>query len=474
MKDEYVNNKLNICLIKTSLPSYFPEKHSIWEKSISGLKKICEEINVNLQVISDIPMNAKDTRKTLSECKKLNADFLLILHGGFTMGDVALTLAESNFKLGFWSVPEPIRTGDIQLNNFVSLNMSMSITKKVRQTSKIPVRWFHGHANSDDFVKKLSLTLKTLAALKTLTNTRIGLIGGLAMTFYNMEVSTTKLKSNFGLDIFSHDIHELTEKMSSQETEKVESEILKMLKEAPADRVSQEQLKLSSQAILALRDIIEKSNYNALAVSDWPALQEIQGMHPGAAFSILEEIDKVPVASEGDILGAVTQIIAKSFTNKIGYLLDMTEPDLDNERLLMWHGGGGPLYLADESGTKWVNHPMIGRGTTKGAIYGTISDLVFKNGPVTVFRISENGESIFHFNSEVQEINPNGFTGCRGWLGNFKMNNTKLTLNDLIETVMEHGIEHHFVLVPGDISNELNELQYWTGMRYLNPVLKNS
>ena len=54
------------------------------------------------------------------------------------------------------------------------------------------------------------------------------------------------------------------------------------------------------------------------------------------------------------------------------------------------------------------------------------------------------------------------------------MNNTKLTLNDLIETVMEHGIEHHFVLVPGDISNELNELQYWTGMRYLNPVLKNS
>ena len=474
MKGKFVNNKLNICLIKTSLPSYFPEKYSIWEKSISGLEKICEEINVNLSVISDIPMNANDTKKALSECKQLNADFLLILHGGFTMGDVALTLAESDFKLGFWSVPEPIRTGDIQLNNFVSLNMSMSISKKVRDTSKIPIRWFHGHANSDDFKKKLSLTLKTLTALKTLSNTRIGLIGGLAMTFYNMEVSITKLKSKFGIDVFSHDIHELTDRMSIQESDKVEKEILKILKLAPADKVSKEQLKLSSQAILSLRNIGDKNNYNALAVSDWPALQEISGMHPGAAFSVLEEIDKIPVASEGDILGAVTQVIAKSFTEKVGYLLDMTEPDLDNERLLMWHGGGGPLYLANKSGARWVNHPMIGRGTTKGPIYGTISDLIFKTGPVTVFRISENGKSIFHFNSEVQDINPNGFTGCRGWLGSFKMNNIKLTLNDLVETVMEHGIEHHFVLVPGDISDELNELQYWAGMKNLNPVFKNS
>ena len=49
----------------------------------------------------------------------------------------------------------------------------------------------------------------------------------------------------------------------------------------------------------------------------------------GAAFSILEEVDNIPVASEGDILGAISQIIAKSFTGKVGYLLDMTEPDFD-------------------------------------------------------------------------------------------------------------------------------------------------
>ena len=312
--------KLNICLIKTSLPSYFPDKYDVWGKSLSELTKVCRKLNVNLKIIDEIPMNANDAKNALSKCEDVKADFVLILHGGFTMGDVALTFAESNFKLGFWSVPEPIRTGDIQLNNFVSLNMSMSIAKKVRDTQKYPIKWFHGNADSLEFIKKLSLTIKALKALKTLSNTRIGLIGGLAMTFYNMEVSSAKLKSKLGLNIINHDIHELTDKMSNQEVDKVEKEVKKMLSLAPTDNVSIEQLRLSAQASLSLRDISNENDYNALAVSDWPALQEIAGMHPGAAFSLLEEIDKIPVASEGDILGAVTQIVAKSFTDNVGYL----------------------------------------------------------------------------------------------------------------------------------------------------------
>ena len=39
--------------------------------------------------------------------------------------------------------------------------------------------------------------------------------------------------------------------------------------------MSKEQLKLTAQAVLSLRDIKNENNYGALAVSDWPALQEI-------------------------------------------------------------------------------------------------------------------------------------------------------------------------------------------------------
>ena len=229
-----MNTILNICLVKASLPSYFPEKHNVWNKCSRGVKRVCDEVGVNFIEISEIPMNSDEAHKVLKKCKDHNADFILILHGGFTMGDVALTFAASNFRLGFWSVPEPKRTGDIQLNNFVSLNMSMSIAQKVRDVKKFPIKWFHCSPESNDFQKRLKLTLKSLIALKALSMSRIGLIGGLAMTFYNMEVSITELKSKLGIEVFNHDIHELTDRMSRQPKEKVvlwvgSDEIIKIL-----------------------------------------------------------------------------------------------------------------------------------------------------------------------------------------------------------------------------------------------------
>ena len=57
--------------------------------------------------------------------------------------------------------------------------MSMSIAKKVRNTSKNPVSWYYGFADNKEFKQKVTLTLQTLQSLKTLSQSRIGLIGGL-------------------------------------------------------------------------------------------------------------------------------------------------------------------------------------------------------------------------------------------------------------------------------------------------------
>jgi len=236
---------------------------------------------------------------------------------------------------------------------------------------------------------------------------------------------------------------------------------------ATVSGVSDEQMLLQSKAALAMQDISHENNYSALAVSDWPALQQYPGMHPGAAFSWLEEKYNLPVASEGDVLGAVTQLVAKSLTGKVGYLLDMTEPDLDAEQLLVWHGGGGPLYHADSKGVRWINHPMIGRGTEAGPIYGAIADLTFCDGPVSLFRIARDASAMFQMNCTVAGREPGGFTGCRGWLQDFTMQGKAVSLEDVVNTVMMHGLEHHFILVPGDISGVLAEFGSWTSMKTL-------
>ncbi|WP_299503499.1 hypothetical protein [uncultured Roseobacter sp.] len=461
---------MKLGLIRASLPSYFPEKHGVWDAAEAALGSLCDAEDVALYVHADIPMDARQTETALAACRAQGVDFILLLHGGFTMGDVARTVAASEFRCGFWSVPEPVRIGDVQLNNFVSLNMSMSIARQVRDLSKHPAQWYHGAPESADLQSKLRSTMRALKAANALNGARIGVIGGLAMTFYNMEVSTSDLRARLGVEVAHQDMHELTGRMAALDADLVAAEVTQMASAAEVSGVSDDQMALTARAALALLEIAKAGEYAALAVSDWPALQDDPGMHPGAAFTWLEERHTLPIASEGDVLGAVTQLIATSLTGRVGYLLDMTEPDLEAGQLLMWHGGGGPLYLANEQGAKWINHPMIGRGTEAGPIYGAISDLVFRDGPVTVFRVARNAGAFFGMTARVSGRDPSGFTGCRGWLENFEIDGQRADLEDVVASVMAHGLEHHFVLVPGDIAGVLTEFASWTAMDILGRV----
>ena len=461
---------MKVGLIRASLPSYFPDAHGVWPAAETALAAMCADEGATLFVVPDIPMDARETLSALDACRGEGVDFVLLLHGGFSMGDVARTVAASEFRCGFWSVPEPIRTGDVQLNNFVSLNMSMSIARQVRDLQAHPAQWYHGAPDSPALRARMSTTLRAIKAAKALQGARIGVVGGLAMTFYNMEVSTSELSQRLGVEIAHHDIHELTDRMAALDASRTAAEVAAMAKAAQVDGVSDAQMKLTAQAALALWDMAADGGYAGLAVSDWPALQSHPGMHPGAAFTWLEETRNLAIASEGDVLGAVTQLVARAVTGKVGYVLDMTEPDLDAGQLLMWHGGGGPLYLADGAGARWINHPMIGRGTEAGPIYGAISDLVFADGPVSVFRVARNAAAFFGMTAIVSGRDPSGFTGCRGWLQDFTIDGEAAGLEDVVSSVMSHGLEHHFILVPGDHAGVLTEFASWTGMDILPRV----
>lgn len=456
-------------LINASLPSYFPEKHGVFEACREWLEKLAATNGASVVVADSIPINGADARACIEELRAKGADFLLLLHGGFTMGDVVREIARAPLPLGIWSTPEPSLVDDIQLNNFVSLNMSMSILRGVRDLTKHPVQWYLGGPAEDGLTQRLGQTIRALSARKSLDGARIGVVGGLAMTFYNMEVSTDALMRQTGVWTEHIDMHSLTDLMESQTETDVATELAAMSAAAEVRGVSDDQMALTARAALALRKIASDGGYDALAVSDWPALQENPGMHPGAAFSWLEENDNLPVASEGDVLGAVTQLVARELTGKVGCLLDMTSPDLTRDQILMWHGGGGPLYLAKDK-VAWINHPMIGRGTEAGPIYGAIADYEFAHGPATIIRVSRHATARFAVEGAIGDHPEAGFTGCRGWIGEFSDASGPCSANDIVTTVMEHGLEHHFILVPGTHREVFEEFAQWCGMDELGVI----
>jgi L-fucose isomerase-like protein len=459
--------QLTIGLIKASLPSYFPDKHHVFDLAVSALEGLASDEEARLVVAPDVPMNGEQARKAMDALLSQGADFVILLHGGFTMGDVARTLASCDVPLGFWATPEPIHEGDIQLNNFVSLNMSMSIARGVRDIGSFPVRWYFGAPADAELLRQLRQSIQALGMQKALRGSRVGVVGGLAPTFYNMAVEEDALFTRLGVEVEHVDMHYLTQEMASFPEEPVRQELEAMAAAADFDGVSQGQMDLTARMVLALRELARANRYDALAVSDWPALQRHPGFHPGAAFSWLEEHDAIPVASEGDVMGAVTQLAVKSMTGRVGCLLDMTSPRFPEDQILMWHGGGGPLHLA-EGRARWVNHPMIGRGTELGPVYGAIVDYCFAPGPVTVFRLGRSGASRFSFEAEVAKAPETGFIGCRGWVSSFAADGHARSATDVVSAVLDHGVEHHFVLFAGHWERVLAEFGEWSNLAVLD------
>lgn len=464
---------LTIGLITASLPSYFPQRHGVFEAAREMLAGIAAQGDYKVVEASQIPMDAVQARAAMRDLKAAGADFILLLHGGFTMGDVVREIARDPLPLGVWATPEPTLTGDVQLNNFVSLNMSMSIARGVRDLNTHPVQWYLGAPDDADLRARLGQTLRALKARKALHGARIGVIGGLAPTFYNMEVSSDTLLRSLGVWVEHIDIHDMVDKMAAQSDAAVTAELAEMSTAAQVSGVSDAQMALTAQAVLALRQIAADGGYDALAVSDWPALQATPGMHPGAAFSWLEEKDALPVASEGDVLGAVTQLAVKALTGRVGCLLDMTSPVLERDQILMWHGGGGPLHMA-QGKVDWINHPMIGRGTPDGPVFGAIADYQFADGPVTVVRIARHGTAQFVVEGTISEGPAVGYTGCRGWVGAFSSDSRPCTAADIVTTVMEQGLEHHFVLVPDHLGNVFKEFAGWCALKNIDVIAAHS
>ena len=59
---------------------------------------------------------------------------------------------------------------------------------------------------------------------------------------------------------------------------------------------------------------------------------------------------------------------------------------------------------------------------------------------------------------------------CRGWISNFSIGEKAISLGDLVTTVFDEGLEHHFGLVQDEYTDAIHEWSYWVGSRCIEPI----
>lgn len=458
-----------VAYVPSHLPSYYAHEYDVFGRSRRGLERLAKELDFELLATEPV-VSGEEAGRARRGLEAAGVDFVLLQNSTFAMGDVVTQFAGAGFRLGLWAVEEPTHEGPVMLNNFVSLNLNAGVLRHYFRQRPPPYKWFFGLPEHPWFAPRLGLTVAALRALKRLRGSRIALVGDVAPTFYNFVNDPRQLGARLGAEVTALELDEVFRRMPG------DSDRLHPVMEAMARyaqgrvEISRADLESTAGVYLALRGLALEGGFAALAVSDWPRFQTQLGIHPGMAFSWLDEADGVPVASEGDALGAVTMLMLRAVSGQAALLLDFTDLDLEQDAILAWHCGGSPLSLADTDGVIWKNHSTLGRKVAGAAAMGAVADFRFRPQPVTLARVSGDTERLFFAEAEAFEGRSRGFEGSRGWLRNFQVNRQPSSLADLVNTVMVEGIEHHFGLVAGQHADALAELAAWSGLRPIAPV----
>jgi len=130
---------------------------------------------------------------------------------------------------------------------------------------------------------------------------------------------------------------------------------------------------------VAMKELARQYNCRAIAIQCWTSLQDMVGIMPCLANSMLTD-EGLPVACETDIHGAITSIIMQA-VGSVPFFADVTvrHPSNDNAELL-WHCGNFPYSLAKDPSAA-----VAGRSRYHNDTYG-IGEWELKEGDLTIAR----------------------------------------------------------------------------------------
>ena len=321
--------KLNIGYVATAIAPYYSKEYKVRERSETDLKKLLNNFDVNFIPFHKTIFSKEDSIEA-EKFFKNKIDFLLLQTSSCSSGEQLYPLCNITDKMGIWAVPDIETEGDVKLHALVATSHYLAMIKKVLADKKITTKWFYNYADTDEFINKFSITIRALVALKKIKHAKIGLVGGIAPGFDNMEVDQSIIKKNIGLTVEESTIKELVKIAKGFDQKTIDSEVLKIKSVASSISVSNDDsFNKVTRIYFALKKMKEDNNWDSLAVQCWSQMQELYGVAPCMAYSWMGSEDGIAVSCEGDVQGSMSMLLLNYVSNaeKSSTLLDLATFD---------------------------------------------------------------------------------------------------------------------------------------------------
>ncbi len=317
-----------------------------------------------------------------------------------------------------------------------------------------------GHYENSDVIDRCLGFVKAAVAVKALRGCRVGTIGGSFDGMGDFLVSDEEIKSTFDVDVVYGNTAEIAALAASVTDEEIAKEIESYYSDFELiGPVSDEALKNTSRACLAVRKWIAREGLNAFTVNFlkignsaginvMPFIEACRSMARGIGY-----------AGEGDVLtAAVVGALMQGFTETS--FVEIFCPDWKGNRLLISHMGEMNYALCQgKPEMKEINfifgqdaeNPVVAYGCYKSG------KAVFAN----VFR-DENGFCLYCAPVEMEAETTDNFKGkIRGW---FK---PEIPVAEFLEKLGYAGVTHHSVMIYGASTEQI---EYFGRLLGLNIV----
>ncbi len=468
---------IKIGLLGTSQLSFPGDKEGAFKRGAQGMEKLAKSLGFRLVVYPQTVITREDAQQAVTFMEKEEIDFLLVQHTSYTSGFVSTVLAKVKARVGYWAIPEGTKDGVVPFNSFCSVNMHMGIVAHYLRDYQIKIKWFYGDVEDPGFVRRLSVTVRALTAIKNLCAARVALIGGIAPGFNDLYDDERNLNRRFE-GLYFNRLHEYSEikdralRYPAVEVGRVAESMLDCSGGVLND-AARKTLLVSARIYMAYRDFVRENRYDALAVSCWPKFQEDFQYSVCSVVGQLNDEGTV-VACEGDVLSAVSMLALRYLTGgEPVMLMDLGAFDPADDSLLLWHCGPAAAHFCRRNGYKLsVNYHGMAHEPGKGvtSCSGVTRDMVFDENDVTVMRFSGECDKLMQMGGRFMGDKKTSFYGSRGWMDALTLNGEPVTAEDAVNTILVSGFPHHFPVAMGRYVQEIKEMAAWLGLEAIEKV----
>ena len=349
--------------------AYCPTRRDVFsrEEAIRFNEKIREIMNsfdvdvVDLEGINEEKLLYSDTdiAPAIAKFTAAGVDALFVPHCNFgSENRVAQVARALKLPVLLWGprddapLPDGLRSRDSQCGMFA--------TGKVLRRHNVPFTYLtNSRVGSEEFLRGMRKFIRVVSVVRALSSLNILQISTRPEPFCSVICNEGELLEKFNVHVYPITLNDLSlemERVKSAGGEDLASTVSKI--NAIGTSGSEEKITDVASLKVAMRRLAEKYNCRAVAIQCWTSLQDMKGLMPCTANSLLTD-EGIPVVCEADIHGAITAIMMQAVTmgESVPFFADVTvrHPENDNAELL-WHCGNVPYSLVKDKAKASVGY----------------------------------------------------------------------------------------------------------------------